>query len=139
MIVFRFLKRTDAATLKGIISLYSRQGWWGKDDKPALAVKIMANSHCFLVALDNGRPVGMGRAISDSANDAYIQDVMVLPEYRRLGLGGKIVLRLKKRLKADGIRWVGLIAQDNSSPFYAKLGFKPIARALPMMLKGNHV
>ena len=139
MLTFRFLKKPDAATLKGIITLYSRQGWWGKNDKPALAAKIISRSHCFLVVLDKGRPVGMGRAISDTINDAYIQDVMVLNEYRGLGLGSKIVLKLKDRLKADGIQWIGLIAQDNSGPFYAKLGFKPIARANPMMLKGNHV
>jgi len=139
MLTFRFLKKPDAATLKGIISLYSRQGWWGKNDKPALAAKIINNSHCFLAVLDKGRPVGMGRAISDAANDAYIQDVMVLHEYRGLGLGSKIVLKIKSRLKADGIKWIGLIAQDNSGPFYATLGFKPIPRANPMMLKGNNV
>ena len=139
MLTFRFLKKPDAATLRGIISLYSRQGWWGKNDKPALAAKIIKNSHCFLAVFDKGRPIGMGRAISDAANDAYIQDVMVLPEYRGRSLGSKIVLKLKNRLKADGIQWIGLIAQDNSAPFYAKLGFEPIPRANPMMLKGNHV
>ena len=139
MPTFRFLKKLDPETLKGIISLYSRQGWWDKNDKPALAAKIIRNSHCFLVVLDKGRPIGMGRAISDAINDAYIQDVMVLSEYRGRGLGSKIVLKLKNRLKADGIRWIGLIAQDNSSPFYAKLGFRPISASRPMMLKGNHV
>ena len=139
MLTFRFLKKPDAATIRGIISLYSRQGWWGKKDKPALAAKIISRSHCFLVALDKGRPVGLGRAISDAINDAYIQDVTVLREYRGRGLGSKIVLRLKNRLKADGIQWIGLIAQDNSAPFYARLGFKPIERSRPMMLKGNHV
>ena len=139
MLTFRFLKKPDTSTLKGIISLYSRQGWWDKSDTPALAAKIIRNSHCFLLVLDKGRPVGMGRAISDAASDAYIQDVTVLREYRGRGLGSKIVLRLRKRLKADGIRWVGLIAQGNSAPFYAGLGFKPIERSRPMMLKGNHV
>ena len=139
MLTFRFLKKPDAATLRGIISLYSRQGWWGRNDKHALAANIIKNSHCFLVVLDKGLPVGMGRAISDAVSDAYIQDVTVLHEYRGLGLGSKIVLRLKSRLKADGIRWIGLIAQDNSATFYAKLGFKPIRHANPMMLKGNHV
>jgi len=139
MLTFRFLKKPDAAALRGIISLYSRQGWWGKSDKPSLAAKIIGRSHCFLVVLDKGRPVGMGRAISDAANDAYIQDVMVLPEYRGRGLGSRIVLKIKNRLRADGIQWIGLIAQDNSAPFYAELGFKPVKRSTPMMLKGNHV
>jgi len=81
----------------------------------------------------------MGRAISDGVSDAYIQDVAVAGEYRSRGIGSQIILKLKSRLKADGVRWVGLIAQDDSRAFYGALGFKVIKRALPMMLKGNHV
>lgn len=139
MISFRFVKRPGAAFLRQIIALYSRQGWWAKGDTSALAAGLIRNSHCFLVALDKGRVVGMGRAISDRVSDAYIQDVAVLKEYRGLGLGSKIVRGLKNRLKADGIKWVGLIAQDNSHAFYEPLGFKVIKRARPMMLKANHV
>ena len=89
--------------------------------------------------MDKGRVVGMGRAISDGVSDAYIQDVAVLIEYRGLGLGSRIVRGIKARLKDDGIKWVGLIAQDGSGKFYEPLGFKVIRRALPMMLKANHV
>ncbi len=139
MITLRFIKRPGTAFLKQIIALYSRQGWWDKRDKCALATALVGNSHCFLVAIDKGRIVGMGRAISDKVSDAYIQDVAVLKEYRGLGLGSKIVRGLKARLKADGIKWVGLIAQDGSRAFYEPLGFKMIERGQPMMLKSNHV
>jgi spermidine synthase len=133
MLIFRFLNRPDAATVRQIISLYSRQGWWDKGDSPALAAALIRNSHCFLAVFDRGR------AISDGVNDAYIQDVMVLDEYRGRDIGSKIIRTLKRRLKADGIKWLGLIAQNGSSDFYRKLGFKLIERAAPMMLKGNRV
>jgi spermidine synthase len=139
MVSFRFLREPAPDELDQIISLYTRQGWWRKGDTRALAARLIRGSHCFLAAYDKGRAVGMGRAISDGCSDAYIQDVMVLDEYRGKGLGSRIVLRLKRRLKADGVEWVGLIAQNGSGPFYGKLGFKPIPRSLPMMLKGNRV
>ena len=139
MISLRFVKRPGTAFLREIITLYSLQGWWDKGDKITLAAGLVRNSHCFLVALDSGRVVGMGRAISDGVSDAYIQDVAVRKEYRGLGLGSKIVRGLKSRLKADGIKWVGLIAQDGSHEFYEPLGFKMIKRGRPMMLKTNHV
>ncbi|HBB67593.1 MAG: hypothetical protein A2X28_02730 [Elusimicrobia bacterium GWA2_56_46] len=139
MISFRFLKKPEPAALKDIISLYARQGWWRKGDTPALAARLIGNSHCFLAVLDKGRVVGMGRAISDGVSDAYIQDVAVSGEYRSRGLGSKIILKLKHRLKADGINWIGLIAQNDSRAFYEALGFKVIKRARPMMLKRNHV
>lgn len=139
MLTYRFIKKADAKTLNQIISLYKNQGWWRKRDKPALAAKILKNSHCFLLALDRGRAIGIGRAISDRASDAYIQDITILPDYRSLGIGSAIVKKIKKRLKTDGIKWIALIAQNNSRDFYGKIGFKAIKRAHPMMLKENHV
>jgi len=139
MISLHFVKRPGDAFLRQIIALYSRQGWWDKSDKNALAAALIRNSHCFLAAMDKGRVIGMGRAISDGVSDAYIQDVAVLKEYRSLGLGSRIVRGLKNRLKADGIKWVGLIAQNGSHAFYEPLGFKTIKLAQPMMLKTNHV
>ena len=138
MVTLRFIKRPGAAFLRQIIALYTSQGWWDNSGKEALAA-LIRNSHCFIVALDKGRIVGMGRAISDRVSDAYIQDVAVLKEYRGQGLGSKIVRGLKDRLKSDGVKWVGLIAQDGSHAFYEPLGFKLIKRGQPMMLKDNHV
>ncbi|MBU2574638.1 MAG: GNAT family N-acetyltransferase [Elusimicrobia bacterium] len=139
MPTYRFIKKAGGKTLDQIIALYEKQGWWRKGDTPELAANIVKNSHCFLLALDQGRVIGMGRAISDNASDAYIQDITVLENRRALGIGSAIVRKLKSRLKADGIKWIGLIAQNNSRNFYRKLGFKVITRSHPMMLTGNHV
>ena len=100
---------------------------------------MIRKSHCFLAVLDKGRVIGMGRAISDGASDAYIQDVIVQGGRRGEGIGSRIIRTLKRRLKKDGIKWIGLIAQDGSEAFYKKLGFVPIPNARPMMLRGNRV
>ena len=139
MLTFRFLKRPGTRTIKGIISLYSLQGWWDKKDTLKLAAAIIKNSHCFLAVTEKDRVIGIGRAISDGVSDAYLQDIAVLEGYRGRGIGAKIVAALKERLDHDGIKWVGLVAQDDSSAFYKKLGFKIIKKAEPMMLKSNHV
>ena len=92
-----------------------------------------------MVAEQDGRIVGMGRAISDGVSDAYIQDVAVLKSERGTGAGSAIIRALQKKLKGDGIKWLGLIAQDNSAAFYARLGFKELKRAKPMLSKGSNV
>ena len=135
----RFLTEADPATLKAIITIYRAHGWWGPADKPARLRRIIRGSHCFAVAERGGRVIGMARAISDGVGDAYIQDVAVLPEERGLGTGKRLVSAVLKRLKRDGIGWIALIAQDNSGPFYRKLGFKVLKRAAPMLGKGTHV
>lgn len=115
------------------------QGWWGPKDTPRLLSRLVAGSHCFLLALRGGEPVGMGRAISDGASDAYIQDVMVLSSERGRGTGSAVVRALAARLRKDGLRWIGLIAQDGSAPFYEKLSFKVLKRAQPMLSRESHV
>lgn len=95
--------------------------------------KMIKNSHCFLIAVENGLATGMGRAISDRTNDAYIQDVAVLKKRRKTGIGSEIIKRIVKKLEQDGIKWIGLIAQDNSSHFYKKLGFKTLNDSHPMV------
>ena len=74
----------------------------------------------------------MGRALSDLASDAYIQDVVVLKPYRGKGIGKKIIQVLIKRLREKGVDWIGLIAEPGTAPFYEKLGFKPMAGHVPL-------
>jgi spermidine synthase len=136
---YRFVTTADPVTLRGIITLYRAHGWWDPADTPALLKRIIKGSHCFVIAERGGAVIGMARAISDGASDAYIQDVAVQPSQRGGGIGRALVRRLLGRLRRDKVRWTGLIAQDNSSPFYAGLGFKPLAKALPMLSKGSHV
>ncbi len=132
-IKYRFIKKADKKNLLQIISLYSSQGWWDKTDTTKILKTILANSHCFIIAEEKEYIVGIGRAISDKISDAYIQDITVDKKYRKRHVGSKIIKRIINRLKKDKIKWIGLIAQNNSSVFYEKLGFKKMKNSLPML------
>ncbi len=120
--------------LAQILALYRDQGWWEGDGNPDALARLIAGSHCFLLALDQDRVVGMGRAISDRASDAYIQDVTVRKEYRGNRIGGRIVRTIVERLRADGLSWIGLIAEKGSKKFYEPFGFETMPDATPMLL-----
>ena len=55
-------------------------------------------------------------------------------EYRKQGLGSRIIAMLIDRLHHDGIEWIGLIAEMKSYPVYEKLGFRKLAGATPLVL-----
>lgn len=131
---FLFIEEPSASQIDEIVSLYLSEGWWqpGKD-VPDLVRRIVAGSHCFLIAVESGRVIGMGRAISDGYSDAYIQDVTVSDRYRGQGIGSSIVKILQERLHKDGVRWVGLIAEKNSHAFYERLGFGIMNNSVPMV------
>ena len=119
--------------MRQIITLYRAAEWWGTGpDDPELVRRIVAGSHCFVVARRGPVIVAMGRAISDRASDAWIQDVTVSPDFRHRGIGSGIVRRIVARLESDGLVWIGLVAERNTSPLYRPLGFEGMVDALPM-------
>jgi ribosomal protein S18 acetylase RimI-like enzyme len=123
-----------------IVALYRSTGWWqeGRDD-PSEIGELIRGSLVFVVAVDraSGRAVGMGRVISDGVSDAYIQDLVVLPEYRGRGIGGAILRQVLAACRAKGIGWIGLIAEGGSDGFYRPFGFGVDEGDVPMMYRGG--
>ncbi len=129
------LREPAPRQIRQITALYRMAGWWTKNDDPDLVARIISGSHFFMAAVDEGEIVAMGRAISDGASDAYIQDVAVKKGYRRCGIGAGIIEKLVENLYADGIRWIGLIAEKGSREFYSGLGFEIMPESAPMIWK----
>lgn len=79
---------------------------------------------CFRV---DGKPVALGRAVSDRGYVVYIADVIVIPEYQGNGLGRKIMESLMAQIKASmkpGYRiMITLMAAQGKEKFYNKFGF----------------
>ncbi|WP_051318076.1 GNAT family N-acetyltransferase [Cohnella thermotolerans] len=72
---------------------------WGTVDSD-MASHSLAHSLYAMVAVSGGAAVGMGRIVGDDSMYFYIQDVAVLPEHQRSGIGKLIAERLP-----DYIRW----------------------------------
>jgi ribosomal protein S18 acetylase RimI-like enzyme len=124
-----------SAPLESIVELYKAAGWWQESDEARAAIPPMIRgSLCFMVARSiEGRIVGMARIISDGYSDAYIQDVVVLPEYRGRGVGRELVRRLTQFCVARKIAWIGLVAEPGTQGLYEDLGFGPLAGYQPML------
>lgn len=134
MLRLSLLNAPTPEQLEQIIGLYREANWWSDaEDNTDLVWRIIAGSHCFMIATDGRGIIGMGRAISDRASDAYIQDITVRKDCRGQGIGSKIVTELVRRLNRDGLHWIGLIAEKGSHGFYIPLGFALMPNALPML------
>jgi ribosomal protein S18 acetylase RimI-like enzyme len=122
-----------------IAALYKAGGWWKEEYKTEDLRHLIQGSFAFAVATDTktGRAIGMGRVIADSVSDGYIQDLVVLPQYRKSGVGTEIVAALVKRCLQSGISWIGLIAEPDTEKFYIPLGFHPMERHVPLLFRGE--
>lgn len=133
-IEIKFIKTWPA---EEIVELYKAGGWWKDSYDQSGIESLIKGSFAFAVAIDSnkGKAIGMGRVISDGVSDAYIQDMVVLPEYRESGIGKKLVNFLLKHCLSKGITWIGLIAEPNQDNFYSPLGFKTMKNHIPMKYK----
>ena len=103
------IKLVDSWEEKEIVTLYKSAGWW-KDTYDASEIKkLIKGSFVFAVVSDSisGKTVGMGRVLSDGVSDAYIQDLVILPQYRGKGIGKKLVEILRyTSIPPCGTEWV---------------------------------
>jgi ribosomal protein S18 acetylase RimI-like enzyme len=113
------------APVEEIVALYKAGGWWQESPVNRSRIEPMIRgSFCFMVArAPNGQIVAMGRVISDGASDAYIQDVVVLPPYRRQGIGRELIRRLTRYCVEHRIGWIALLAEPGTLTFYENLGY----------------
>lgn len=130
------IKVLERADRDSVIKLYQQAGWWKEGDPSPEGNSwidgLVAGSFCFVGAFAGGEMIGMGRAISDGASDAYIQDVTVLAAYRGQGVGARIINEITGFLCGHRIGWIGLIAEPGTEPFYRRLGFAVMAGHSPM-------
>ena len=128
------IKFVDSWSEDEIIELYKAGGWWKESYSSSGIKPLIKGSFAFAVVIDkkSQKAIGMGRIISDGVSDAYVQDLIVLPEYRCQGIGKQLVKSLLEKCSSAGLVWIGLIAEPDQDDFYSSLGFKSMLKYTPM-------
>lgn len=118
-------------SFKGLVDI---AGWSGMfQASPEELGEALRHSWYAVWAHDAGRLVGGGRIISDGVLYATIHDLIVLPDYRRRGIGSEILRRLIEKCREGSIRYVQLFSADGMAEFYEKRGFAVRAPDAPGM------
>ena len=91
------------------------------------AEKALKNSLYILTAYQEGKPIGMGRIVGDGAVICYVQDLIVVPEKQKYGVGGAILEGLKAFVEREGLpgttMMFDLMCAKGREAFYSKHGF----------------
>lgn len=116
-----------------VADLYMAGGWWDRALSTGLST-LITGSFAFVIAIEHstGRVIGTGRVLSDGISDAYIQDLVVLPNYRGRGIGTEILSTLLDHCRSAGITWIVLVAEPGTEAFYVPLGFQKLEAHTPM-------
>jgi aralkylamine N-acetyltransferase len=102
-----------------LLQLFKVANLGGREGNKVRRAFEKSNVVCF--AKDNLQLVAAGRALTDSEYHATIYDLVVDPNYQRLGIGTRLMTELLARLPV----WrVMLVADRKVQPFYRRLGFE---------------
>lgn len=85
------------------------------------------------------RLIGMGRMVGDGAMYWYLQEIIVLPEYQKQGVGTKIVNHLVDYAVSHSttgkFTTIGGVSAKGKEEFYRKLGFEIISNGIQKMIE----
>ncbi len=87
----------------------------------------------YIILLDNGYPVATCRFYENTsecgcaANSVILGRVVVLPEYRGLGLGKKVVQEAEAWAKELGYKQIDIDSRVEAIHFYEKLGYQHVS------------
>ena len=118
-----FISIERIPTIEEYIKLRSAVGW--KIAKREAIQKGLSNSLYSICINYNREVIGMGRVIGDGALAFYIQDIIVMPEFQKQGVGRLIMDNIMEYLKNNCTPNVisGLMAAKSAVGFYEKYGF----------------
>ena len=135
-VIIRFVETWDEDE---IVQLYRAGGWWKDEYDPHSIPDLFRGSFVVAIAVDQitGHAIGMGRVLSDGISDGYIQDLVVLSEFRKKGIGTLIVTALVRKCKEAGLSWICAVAEPGTESFYSPLGFHVMQEHVPMLWKSD--
>ncbi|HEY9295423.1 MAG TPA: GNAT family N-acetyltransferase [Phormidium sp.] len=103
--------------------LFKLAAFWAKNRSIEDLEIAIANSDPVITIWDDYRLIGFTRATSDCVFRATIWDVVIHPDYRRQGLGRKLIETLLNHPRIRRVERVYLMTTYQQE-FYLKLGFE---------------
>ena len=114
-------------------NIYRDNGWGAYLTSLDKLKKAFDNSLYILGAFEEDKLVGFIRCIGDSEFIIYIQDLIVLPEYQRRGIGKTLVKKVSDKF-SDVRQFVLITDKDDekANAFYRAIGMKTTLNGYPI-------
>ncbi len=104
--------------------LYNDNQWTVYTDDMVSLMEAIKQSFALITAWDDDKLVGLIRAVGDGVSILYIQDLLVLRDYQRKGIGRKLITMMFDNYK--DVKQKVLLTDDTekTQAFYQSVGMK---------------
>ncbi|TCD46675.1 N-acetyltransferase [Streptococcus sp. X16XC17] len=120
------IRQESHLELAEVLPLYEAVGWTNYSRNPAMLEQAFKQTLFVLTARDQGKLVGLLRAVGDGASILFIQDIIVLPDYQRQGIGRRLMQETLEHF--SHVYQIHLLTdQTQKTPeFYTSVGFSDV-------------
>lgn len=88
--------------------------------------KAYKNSLCILGAFEKEKLVGVVRVVGDGISIVFVQDILVLPEYQRQGVGSALMRAILEKYASAYQVELLTDSTEKSKAFYSSVGLAPV-------------
>ncbi len=121
------VQRNAAIDETEIESLRAAVGW---DRMEGKYDRILEGTYTHYSVRSDGVLIGFMSVLSDGIGAAFLLDLMIHPDFQRMGLGSALVKRAIVDLNSEGIRAIQVTFNPNLKPFYKRFGFHMLAAGI---------
>ena len=107
-----------------ILSLYASVGWSNYCRNPEMLRNAFDHSLCTLGAWEDGKLIGLIRAVGDGYSSVLIQDILVYPEHQRRGVGSALIKAMLARYAQVYQIQLATDNTEKTKAFYRSQGFR---------------
>jgi len=119
----RLITRLDDTHVAQLHQLYQHE-WWTRDRTHEDVERILAGTtYVFGFCTADNRLVGFARVLTDGVFKAIVFDVIVASEYRRTGVGARLMNAIIEHPVLGTVRHLELYCLPEMVRFYEKWGF----------------
>lgn len=107
--------------VEDVLALFAHAEW-AKHRTAGEVRRMLDHTQVMVVAKCHARLVGCARVVTDGAFRAFVEDVVVIPEYRGAGIGRLMINKLEQTVRVMGITRLDLTTTQ--AGFWERLGYR---------------
>ena len=113
-------KYNEIISAKALSDLRESVGWNRMENEYK---SPLLTSFYHITVYEKNELIGYIDCVSNGVTDAYIQDLIVHPNYQNKGVGTELMNQMIAYLKEKRIYMISVVYEESLKPFYEKFGF----------------
>jgi len=121
------IRKQEIVKLEDVFYLYQAVGWTNYTNQPQMLEQALSHSLVIYLALDGDTVVGLIRLVGDGFSSVFVQDLIVLPNYQRQGIGSALMKEALEDFKEAYQVQLATEQTEKNVGFYRSMGFETLS------------